>query len=137
MILKNEYRVYYQDTDAYKVVWHGAYLRYMEAARVEFCEKAGMFLSDLQNLGVIFPVIDLNIRYKVSAKLDDLIIVETSIEEIKPSNITFKQIIKNKQTEIENICAYVKIVAVNNDGKMFRKIPEEIMDKFKKVMMEK
>ena len=72
-------KVYYADTDAYGVVWHGAYLRWLEAARVELCEDMGLNLIDLKNNDIALPVVNLNVRYKASAKLNDNLIIETFI----------------------------------------------------------
>lgn len=123
----NELRVYYADTDAYKVVWHGAYLRWMEAARVELTNRMGLDLNMMQEKGDILPVVELNIKYKVSAKLDDILIIETEIIECGPTKIVFEQTIKNKDTGVVNILANVTCVAVNTEtGKMYRKIPDYI-----------
>ncbi len=48
--MKHEFthRVYYADTDAYGVVWHGTYLRWMEMGRVELCDKLGLDLVELK-----------------------------------------------------------------------------------------
>ena len=45
-----EQQVFYSDTDAYGVVWHGSYLRWLEMGRVYLCEKAGLFLKELENV---------------------------------------------------------------------------------------
>lgn len=125
----NEVRVYYADTDAYKVVWHGTYLRWMEAARVEFTNRAGLDLSKMQEMNDIIPVVELNIKYKVSAKLDDILQIETSLIEAGPTRIVFSQIIRNKVTGITNICAQVTCVAVNTEtSKMYRKLPDYIQN---------
>lgn len=44
-----EQKVYYSDTDAYGVVWHGSYLRWLEMGRVEYCEDLGLNLIELEN----------------------------------------------------------------------------------------
>ena len=50
----DEIRVYYADTDAYGVVWHGAYLRWMEAGRVNYTEKVlGLDLKKMQEDEII------------------------------------------------------------------------------------
>ena len=117
-------RVYYGDTDAYGVVWHGAYLRWMEAGRVEFCDLIGLDLVELKNNDIAIPVTNLNIRYKGSAKLDENIIVETSVIKVSPLTITFLQKITNAETGKLYIQAEVEVVAVNNNGKLYRKMPE-------------
>ena len=124
----DEIRVYYADTDAYGVVWHGAYLRWLEAGRIEFTDKImGLDLKKMQEDGCILPVVELNIKYKLSAKLDENLILETTIEELRPSAITFKQVLKNKDTGVINIIGTVTCVAVDTKtNKMFRRLPDFI-----------
>jgi len=43
-----EQQVFYSDTDAYGVVWHGSYLRWLEMGRVCFCEQLGLSLVELK-----------------------------------------------------------------------------------------
>ncbi len=128
----DEIRVYYADTDAYGVVWHGAYLRWLEAGRIEFTDKVmGLDLKQMQEDGCLLPVVELNIKYKVSAKLDENLLLETEIEELRPSAIVFKQTLKNKETGIVNIVATVTCVAVDTKtNKMFRRLPAYITEAY-------
>ena len=119
-----EQTVYYADTDAYGVVWHGTYLRWMERARVEFCRGLGIDLVSMKENDVVIPVTNINIRYKASAKLDENVVVETQITKISPLTVTFQQIIKNKETEKVYTIAEVEVVAVNNEGRIYRRMPE-------------
>ena len=69
MEYSQEIRILYSDTDSYGVVWHGAYTKWFEAARVGFVEQLGLELENLENKGILFPVVEMNIRYKSSAKI--------------------------------------------------------------------
>ena len=89
----DEFKVYYADTDAYGVVWHGSYLRWMEIGRIEYTSKImGLNLKDLQEDGIVLPVVELNVKYKRSAKAYDNLILETEVDEIKKSFIKFKKL---------------------------------------------
>ena len=131
----NEIRVYYADTDAYGVVWHGAYLRWLEAGRIEFTDKIlGLDLKQMQEEGCVLPVVELNVKYKVSARLDDNLVLTTEIEHLRPSAIVFKQTLKNKDTGVVNIVANVTCVAVDTKtNKMFRRLPEYITKPYEKL----
>lgn len=129
-----EQTVYYGDTDAYGVAWHGSYLRWMEQARVEFCRKIGLDLVELKNNDIAIPVTNLSIRYKSSATLDERIIVETEITEITPLVIRFLQVIKNKESEKVYTIGNVEVVAVNNQGKIYRRMPEVLKSACEKAM---
>lgn len=136
--MKNELEniVYYADTDSYGVVWHGTYLRWMEQGRVEFCRSAGIDLIELKNNDIVIPVTNLNIRYKSSAKLEDRIIIETSISKISPITVTFAQVIKEKFTGKVFVQAEVEVVAVNSEGKIYRRMPDVIRLTCEKAMKE-
>ena len=138
MIHTDEIRVYYADTDAYGVVWHGAYLRWLEAGRIEFTDKVmGLDLKQMQEDGCLLPVVELNIKYKVSAKLDDNLLLDTEIAELRPSAIVFKQTLKNKETGVINIVGTVTCVAVDTKtNKMYRRLPECITEGYKKKAMQ-
>jgi len=129
-ILKN--KVYYSDTDAYGVVWHGSYLRWLEAGRVEWCEMLGYNLIDLENQDIVLPVTNLNVRYKASAKLNDNIIIETKISKFNGLSVTFTQTIKSADTLKTFIEAEVDVVAVSKTGKLYRRMPEVLANIFKK-----
>ena len=81
-----EQKVFYSDTDAYGVVWHGSYLRWLEMGRVEWCEMCGHNLIELVNMDIVLPVVNLNVRYKASAKLNDELVIETSISKFNSSS---------------------------------------------------
>ncbi len=126
-----EIRVLYSDTDSYGVVWHGSYTKWFEAARVELVEKLGLDLETLEKNNILFPVIELNIRFHSSAKMNERIIIRTYITEVKPTSITFEHKVYEKNTNTLRVTAHSTIVVIDSStGKMYRRIPEEIYKKF-------
>lgn len=126
---KLEQRVYYSDTDAYGVVWHGSYLRWMEMARVEFCTQLGIDLVELAKNDITIPVTNINIRYKSPAKLDEHLVIETTLVKLSALTAIFSQIIKNADTNQIRTISEVEVVAVHNDGKLYRRLPDELKTK--------
>lgn len=119
-----EVRVYYHDTDSYGVVWHGSYVKWLEIGRVELCELLGLNLADIESQGITLPVVDMHIRYKASALMNDRLVVETTVKELKPMSVTFSHVVKNKETQKVNILAETTVVALNKDGKLMKRMPE-------------
>ena len=113
-----ETNIYYADTDAYGVVWHGAYLRWMEKGRCDFSEALGFNLAELVKQDIALPVANMNVKFKASAKLNDVLVVETWISKLTPLCVTFSQSIKNRDTGMTYILADFDVVAVNNQGKL-------------------
>jgi len=127
-----EEKIYYADTDCYGVVWHGAYVKWVERSRTEFCN---MFLNveTIEKSGTIFPVVELNLRYKASAKLFDEIVVETTLSEVKKTSMTFGTKISDKNTGRVFVIATSTLVTTNLEGKLYRQIPEEIYKKLEEI----
>lgn len=122
----SEHRVYYGDTDAYGVVWHGAYIRWLEGERVEFCRKLGIDFVELKEKDILMPVTNMSLRYKSPARIDDTLIIETYISEISPISAAFTQIVRNKKDNSLCVKAQFEVVMTNNQGKLYRRIPENL-----------
>lgn len=129
-----EQKVYYSDTDAYGVVWHGAYLRWLEMGRVELCENMGYTLIELEAQNIVLPVININVRYKSSAKINDEMIIETFVQKFNSLSVTFEQKIFNKNTGKTFVEAVVDVVAIDKNGRLYRKMPLVLADIFKKAL---
>lgn len=127
-----EQKVYYSDTDAYGVVWHGSYLRWLEMGRVELCEMMGYTLLELEAQEIVLPVVNLNVRYKSSAKINNELVIETWVKEFNQTSVTFAQKISNKENGKTFVEAQVEVVAVNNSGRLYRKMPDILHNIFEK-----
>ncbi len=128
-----EQRVFYGDTDAWGVVWHGSYVKWLEMGRILWCEAQGHTMKEFEEQNIVMPVTNLNIRYKRSAKLDDIIVIETELKECNGTSAVFHQEIKDKNTGKTFITADVEIVTVETiTGKMYRKMPEILLKLFTK-----
>jgi len=130
-------KVYYSDTDAYGVVWHGAYLRWFEMGRIELCEQMGHNLLDLQTQNIALPVVNINVKYKSSAKINDEMIIETFIQKFNPLSVTFRQTIKDKYDNKLFAEAIVDVVAIDNNGKLYRRMPQRLIEAFEKATEKK
>lgn len=74
-------RVRYAETDQMNVVYHGNYAQYFEASRGEAIRGLGITYREMENAGVIMPVVELNIKYLRPAHYDDLLTVVTELRE--------------------------------------------------------
>lgn len=125
-----EQKVFYSDTDAYGVVWHGSYLRWLEMGRVYWCELAGHNLIELEKNDIVLPVVNLNVKYKSSARLNDIMIIKTKITKFNGLSVTFNQTISSKDTGKIFVEADVELVAISNAGKLYRRMPDILSDVF-------
>ena len=68
-----------------KVVYHGNYAQYFEMARVESIRELGFTYKDMEAMGIIMPIVELNIKYIRPAYYDDLLTIKTILQEL-PTN---------------------------------------------------
>jgi acyl-CoA thioester hydrolase len=89
-MVKTEIRVIYGDTDQMGVVYYANYLRYFEAGRNEFIRAKGLRYRDFEaTYALRLPVADAQVSYKIPARYDDLLTVETSLVEVKRASARF------------------------------------------------
>ena len=89
-MVRTELRVIYGDTDQMGVVYYANYLRFMEAGRNEFIRAHGLRYRDFEErFGLRLPVADAAVSYKLPARYDDVIAVETSLAELKRASVRF------------------------------------------------
>jgi len=122
-----EFKVQYADTDAYGVVWHGTYLRWMEAGRVEWLLDHGVRIDELaRDFGIVMPVVEVNVKYKFPAKLMNEVVLTTSIKECSNASVIFSQIITLKETGKICTIAEIRATAIDKNGKVVRNIKDLI-----------
>lgn len=122
-------RVYYEDTDFGGVVYYAKYLRYLEQGRTEFFRDKGVDLVEYQGNGFVFAVLEVHIKYKASAKYDDLLDVETSLSDVRNASMTFDTKIYNQHGKLL-ITSETKVACTNGKGRATR-IPVEILEKLR------
>lgn len=88
---RDQFRVYYEDTDAAGIVYYANYLRFMERGRTEFLRALGYGQRQLMQKGVVFVVHSVAAEYLKPARLDDLLTVETTIASMGRAQVSFGQ----------------------------------------------
>jgi acyl-CoA thioester hydrolase len=118
-------RVYYQDTDAGGVVFHAQYLAFMERARTELLNAAGIDLARVaEEKRVLFLVYDLNVRYHQPARLNELLTVSAEVAKMGRASLVFHQRVeRGPQLLVE---ANVTVALVDRDSMRPARMPKEL-----------
>jgi acyl-CoA thioester hydrolase len=75
-------RVYWEDTDAGGIVYYANYLKFFERSRTEWLRTLGIAQQSLrEKTGGMFVVSQATVNYLQSARLDDELLVTTSLLE--------------------------------------------------------
>jgi acyl-CoA thioester hydrolase len=128
-----ECRVYFEDTDAGGVVYHANYLNFYERARTEFLRSLGYEQDDLLTQNIVFVVRNITVDFKVAARFNALLQINTRVEDLKKASLVFEQKIISTHG-LESCCinqAQVRVVCVTADSFKPTAIPAEIFEKLK------
>jgi len=123
-----EIRVRYGETDQMGVVYHGNYAQYFEIGRVEWLRKFGISYKEMEESGIMLPVISLSIKFKKSARYDDIIKVKTQLVKIPSATIEFDYEILNEKNEIL-ATGNTSLVFIDINRNRPTRCPQYILDK--------
>ena len=116
-------RIYYEDTDFTRVVYHANYLRYFERGRSDFLRVAGVGHADLLNRPdpAAFTVVRITVDFRSPARIDDALLVRTVYERIRGPRLFIRQRIVRGETPIA--AAEVEAACIDLQGRPRRPPP--------------
>ena len=84
--------VYFEDTDAYGIVYYANYLKFMERARSDMVRAVGVDQAEeLRRSGSAYAVVEVGIKYRRPARLDDDLLVVSTVEQVRASSVDIHQ----------------------------------------------
>jgi acyl-CoA thioester hydrolase len=121
-------RVYYEDTDFSGMVYHASYLRFMERGRTNYLrllgadQRALFEETEKEAPGFAFVVRSMQIDFLKAARMNDVLEVITTPQEVRGASITLDQrVMRGDDVLIE---ARVQVAFVS--GGRARRIPEAL-----------
>jgi acyl-CoA thioester hydrolase len=125
-VVKTELRVIYGDTDQMGVVYYGNYLRYFEAGRNEFIRAKGLRYRDFEaSYQLRLPVAEVGVSYKLPARYDDLVTIETSLVEARRASARFAyRLVRGEDLLATGFTVHA---CVDLEGRV-RRLPRELLD---------
>ncbi|MCA0983182.1 acyl-CoA thioesterase [Halobacillus yeomjeoni] len=102
-------QVRYQETDMMGVVYHANYLVWFEIGRTSFIESLGFKYAEIENQGVVSPVIDANVSFKNPVRYGDPVHVKTWVESYDGLRVTYgyEVVHENGQTAVSGETKHV------------------------------
>ncbi len=95
-------RVRYAETDQMGYVYYGYYAMYYEVARVESLRQLGITYKEIEEMGVIMPVLENRSRYIAPGRYDELLRIVTTIKEKPGVRIRFEYQVFNEENKLIN-----------------------------------
>jgi acyl-CoA thioester hydrolase len=124
-------RVRYAETDQMGYAYYGNYSIYYEVARVDALRQMGLNYKEIEEGGIMLPVLSLNIKFIKPAFYDDLLTIKTVIKELPTARISFNYEIFNEAGDILNK-GDTTLVFINMATKKPCAAPAFFIDRIKK-----
>jgi len=122
-------RVRYAETDQMGVVYHSNFFLYYEVSRAESIRQLGFTYADVEKMGVIMPVVEVQSKFLRPALYDDLLTIKTVLKELPVHHkIEFHHEVYNEKKEL---LATGRIILYFMEAKTMKRttIPGELLKK--------
>ena len=125
--------VYFEDTDAYGVVYYANYLRFMERARSDMIRAVGVDQnSELRSSGSAYVVVDVSIRYLRPGRLGDDLVVVSTVDEVRAASVQIHQRVMRGEEQLTD--ARVTAAFLDANGRPQRH-PKDWVEKFTRIAL--
>lgn len=81
--------VRYAETDRMGIVHHSVYPIWYELARTDFIKEIGITYSEMEEMGIMTPLVELGCKYIHPANYEDELTVRVSVSKLTPARIEF------------------------------------------------
>ncbi len=119
-------RVRYPEVDRMNVVHHMHYLAWFEMGRTELMRAAEASYASVEDeMGVLFPVVEVGARYHRPARYDEVLEVRTAIGELAGPRVRFEYRVVRPGPETLLASGFTVHAAVTREGRP-RRVPPRL-----------
>lgn len=93
----------YAETDQMGIIHHSVYAIWYEQARTEFFNKIGLRYDEIEKMGIMTPLVELNCKYKMPAYYNQEVEIKTKIIKLTPVKFVVEYDIYDKNNNLINI----------------------------------
>jgi len=114
------YRVIYGDTDNMGHAYYANYFRWFEIGRTELFRHLGLPYREVESRGILLPVSETFCKFRQSVRYDDLIMIETALDEGVRAGMKFNYSLLNEGGSVLLAEGYTRHACVNSAGRVVR-----------------
>lgn len=123
-------RVRYRECDPMNVAYHTFYLDYFEEARTEALRDIGLPYKELEDSGIIMPVVEASVRYLAPARYDDMLEIETIFKEIPRVRVNISYTVRRENEDTLLATGTVVLCFIDTERGRPIPAPKAIRDAF-------
>lgn len=112
-----EHQAQYYETDQMGIIHHSNYIRWLESARIWYMDQIGVSYRDMEQMGIISPVLEVNCVYKSMVHFGDVVEILTRVEKYNGVKLELSYTVRDKQTQEIRTCGSSRHCFLNREGK--------------------
>ena len=128
-VIETTLRVRYAETDAMGIVYHTNYIVWFEVGRGEFMRQRGGDYREFEEQGLYLPVTEVVARFLSPARYDDLVVVKTSVAEVRSRSVTMYYEVLMQDTGRLLVTGHTKHFCTDHEGRV-RRFPRDLVEAF-------
>ncbi|MBI3134669.1 MAG: acyl-CoA thioesterase [Bacteroidetes bacterium] len=121
-------RIRYSETDQMGYCYYGNYAQFFEIGRVETLRSLGISYKELEEKGIMLPVLNYEVKFIKPAFYDDLVTIRTIIKTIPRARIDFDYELYN-ENQVLLTTAHTTLVFIQKESMKPCPAPAEVIDK--------
>lgn len=112
-----EHKAQYYETDQMGIIHHSNYIRWFESARIDFMNQMGVCYKEMEEAGIISPVLSVSCEYKSMVHFDDEVIIEPKLQAYNGIKLCITYTVKDKVTGELRTTGESRHCFLNREGK--------------------
>lgn len=122
----------FYDLDPMNVVWHGNYVKYLEASRCDMLSKIGYTYTDMMNEEIAYPLATMDLKFIKSARFSQKLKIVTTLIEYEPALIIRYEIFDAKSDELIFKAKSMQICIDAKTGESIYSAPVKFVEQLEK-----
>lgn len=128
-------RVWYEHTDQMGICHHSNYINYYEAARSDFMRSLGLSYAEVERMGLMMPILEVQAKYHRPARYDELLTVRVLLDELPTTRVNFRYELYNEEGTLINR-GMTQLGFMRADTRRPCRCPEWFLDRLRTVWSE-
>jgi acyl-CoA thioester hydrolase len=129
---KTRLKVRFYEVDPYEVAWHGHYISWFEVGRNDLASRFGLDPMQLREVGLMAPVVDLACKFKLPARYDEEVTIQTTMQRSETAKLIFYYtVMRNTEILAEGSTTHV---LTDLKGTMLYRVPRAVQQRLEEMM---
>lgn len=112
-----EHKTQYYETDQMRIIHHANYIKWFEEARTDYLDQMGLSYAEMEDMGIVVPVLGVSADYKSMVKYGDTVRISLQVEDYNGVKLAFSYRVEDAVTGELRTIGNSRHCFLNEDGR--------------------